>query len=111
MRITLKFWDYVKFEAVRTRVKPATACSRLLRSGLRPRGAFHRKVVRVDLSRAAVAEILTERILARVKYCDCGAVAVLQDSTNANLCLRCFDLDRCRSFQDPEFPQVAPAGI
>ena len=103
MRITIGFWELVKFTAAKNQLTATGAFERLRE--VQRFGSHGHKRVRVNLPPADVVMIRTEKILRRVRHCECGAVAVVRGIGGCQVCLKCSDLENRRAleaFSPPE---------
>jgi hypothetical protein len=99
MRVTIGFWDLVKFKANAERLSIAGSFSRLSRAGVKSFGRHGHKRVRIELPVPVVMEIRMEKILRRIRHCECGMVAVAKNNAGNSVCLKCFDLENRRNFE------------
>lgn len=92
MRVTLKFWQFVKFTAEKRNLKPHTVYYQLMReSKIKIKGSHGNKTVAVDLMASDVNKLNQEKALRRVKYCECGRVATRKMSSQY-ICERCWKI-------------------
>jgi hypothetical protein len=108
-RRKVPFWDWIKFEAKRSKRSVRTVSRAFYKGRLvvdSTTGGHWRKQVSVPMSSAEYFDFLTFRLMNRFARhrCECGALGVLKNSANAWVCVQCYwaeDIQSLRSRPEP----------